>query len=73
MDLLEPIEVRPGVRNGKPCIVATRITVHDIVRVPRRWNSEAEILADFPELRRDHIRAARVVAAGRERRLAASA
>ena len=49
MDLLEPIEVRPGVRNGKPCIVATRITVYGIAG----GMSEGEILADFPVAGRD--------------------
>ena len=73
MDLLELIEVRPGVRSGKPCIVGTRITVYDVLEYLAGGMSEDEILSDFPELRREHIRAALAFAAGRERRLAASA
>ena len=61
----------PGVRSGKPCIAGTRITVTDMLEYLAGGMTEAEILADFPHLRSEHIRAALAFAAARERRLAA--
>ena len=66
------ISISPGVRSGKPCIRGTRITVYDILEYLAGGMSEAEILADFPDLRPEHIRAALAFAAARERRLATS-
>lgn len=71
MNLDELITVTPGVRSGKPCIAGTRIAVHDILEYLAGGMSEDEILADFPSLRREHIRAALAFAANVERRLAA--
>lgn len=68
----EYISITPGVRSGKPCIRGTRITVYDILEYLAGGMSEAEILADFPDLRPEHIRAALAFAAARERRLATS-
>lgn len=65
------ITVTPGVRSGKPCIVGTRITVSDVLEYLAGGITEAEILAEFPSLRAEHIRAALAFAAARERRLAA--
>jgi uncharacterized protein (DUF433 family) len=66
------ITITPGVRSGKPCIRGTRITVYDILEYLAGGMSEAEILADFPDLRPEDIRAALAFAAARERRLAGS-
>ena len=66
----EFVTVVPGVRSGKPCIAGTRITVTDILEYLAGGMTEAEILADFPDLRSEHIRAALAFAAARERRLA---
>ncbi|MDP1524360.1 MAG: DUF433 domain-containing protein [Rhodocyclaceae bacterium] len=71
MNLDELITVTPGVRSGKPCIAGTRITTFDILEYMAGGMSEEEILADFPVLRREHIRAALMFAANSERRLAA--
>ena len=60
----------PGIRSGKPCIKGTRITVTDILEYLAGGMTEEQILADFPDLRPDHIRAALAFAAARERRLA---
>jgi uncharacterized protein (DUF433 family) len=65
------ITVTPGVRSGQPCIAGTRIAVYDILEYLAGGMSEQEILADFPGLRSEHIRAALIFAANRERRLAA--
>ena len=44
------ITIVPGVRNGKPCIKGTRITVADVLEYLAGGMTEAEILADFPAL-----------------------
>lgn len=54
----ELIDVRPGVRSGKPCFVGTRIAVDDVVAYLASGMSIDEIRADFPELAEAHIRAA---------------
>jgi len=69
MDWQERITVTPGVRSGKPCIRNTRITVYDVLEYLAGGMSEDEILADFPDLTRDDIRACLSFAAARERRL----
>ncbi len=71
MNLDEMITITPGVRSGKPCIVGSRITVYDILEYLAGGMNEQEILEDFPSLRREHIRAALMFAANREKRLAA--
>ncbi|MDH4074909.1 MAG: DUF433 domain-containing protein [Acidimicrobiia bacterium] len=70
MSLLDLIDVRPGVRSGKPCFVGTRITVYDVLEYLAAGMSGDEIVEDFPELTADHVRAALEFAALRERRLA---
>lgn len=67
------ITVTPGVRSGKPCLAGTRITVQDVLEYLASGMTEAEILADFPSLTPDSIRAVLSFAATRERRLATPA
>jgi uncharacterized protein (DUF433 family) len=67
------IAVDPDVRGGKPCIRGTRIAVYDVLEYLAGGMSEDEILADFPDLVREDIRACLAFAADRERRLASSA
>jgi uncharacterized protein (DUF433 family) len=66
------ITVNPGIRSGKPCIIGTRITVYDILEYLAGGMTEDEILADFPDLSREDLRATLAFAAARERRLAHS-
>ena len=73
VDLLSLIEVRDGVRGGKPCFVGTRITVYDVLEYLAGGMTSADIVRDFPELTEDHVRAAIEFAAVRERRLATPA
>ena len=68
----EHISVNPAVRNGKPCIQGTRITVYDVLEYLAGGMSEDEILADFPDITREDIRACLAFAAARERRLSNS-
>lgn len=68
----ERISVNPAVRSGKPCIRGTRITVYDVLEYLAGGMTEDELLADFPDLTRDDIRACLAFAAARERRLSNS-
>jgi uncharacterized protein (DUF433 family) len=68
MNLLERIAVDPAIRFGKPCVRGTRISVGDVLGYLAGGMSEAQILADFPQLTRDDVRACLAYAAERERR-----
>ncbi len=70
MDYRERITIEPEKRGGKPCLRGLRITVYDVLDYLAGGMSEDEILADFPDLEREDIRAALAFAADRERRLA---
>ena len=69
MNCLKRITLEPGKRGGKPCIRGLRITVYDVLEYLASGMTEAEILADFPNLEREDIRAVLAFAAERERRL----
>lgn len=69
MDYQNRITIDPQVRFGKPCVRGTRITVGDVLSYLASGMSEEQILADFPRLSRDDIRACLAFAAERERRL----
>jgi uncharacterized protein (DUF433 family) len=69
MDYAKIITIEPGKRGGQPCIRGLRITVSDVLDYLAGGMSEDEILADFPYLQRDDIRACLAFAADRERRL----
>lgn len=58
MDLTTVIETRPGVRTGKPCFIGTRIAVDDVLDYLASGTTTEEIVADFPELTPQHVRAA---------------
>ena len=69
MDYRGRIGIDPEIRFGKPCVRGTRITVGDVLSYLASGMSEADILADFPQLTRDDIRACLAFAAERERRI----
>jgi len=71
-NLTNRITVESGTRSGKPCIRGLRITVSDVLEYLASGMSEAAILADFPELTIEDIRACLAFAAERERRLLGS-
>jgi uncharacterized protein (DUF433 family) len=64
-DLLARISVDPQVCGGKPCIKGTRIWVALILDLLASGASEAELLAEYPQLRHDDVLAA--IAYGAER------
>lgn len=67
------ITLDPAKRSGKPCVRELRITVYDVLDYLAAGMTEAEILADFPDLTAEDIRACLAFAAERERRLISSA
>ena len=69
MKYSEIITIDPARRGGKPCIRDLRITVYDVLEYLASGMSEEEILADFPDLEREDIRASLAFAADREHRL----
>jgi uncharacterized protein (DUF433 family) len=68
MNPLDRIVVDPTVRFGKPCVRGTRISVGDVLGYLAAGMSNAELLAGFPQLTDDDIRACLAYAAERERR-----
>ncbi|MCA1667941.1 MAG: DUF433 domain-containing protein [Thermomicrobia bacterium] len=63
------ITIEPGKRGGKPCIRGMRITVYDVLSYLAAGMTNQEILADFPYLTEDDIRACLSYAADRERQM----
>lgn len=67
------IVIDPARRSGKPCIRDTRITAYDVLDYLASGMTETQIIADFPELTQEDIRACLIFAADRERRLVGAA
>jgi uncharacterized protein (DUF433 family) len=65
MELEKRITFNPEVCGGRPCIRGMRIRVSDIREMLGQGVPEAEILADFPDLEADDIRACLLYAARR--------
>lgn len=68
MSYRERITMEPGKRGGKPCIRGFRITVYDVLEYLASGMTEQEILADFPDLEPEDIKACLAFAADRERK-----
>lgn len=69
MDYSHLITIEAGKRSGQPCIRGLRMTVQDILEYLASGMSIDDILADFPDLTAEDIRACLAFAADRERRL----
>jgi uncharacterized protein (DUF433 family) len=69
MDYRKIITIEPDKRSGQPCIRGLRMTVQDVLDYLASGMSVEEILADFPDLTEEDIRACLAYAADRERRL----
>ena len=50
MDYRNIITIEPGKMGGKPCICGLRITAYDVLDYLASGMTEAEILADLPDL-----------------------
>jgi len=73
MDYRSIITIESGKRGGKPCVRGLRITVYDVLDYLASGMTETEILADFPYLTAEDIRACLAFAADRERHMMAVA
>jgi uncharacterized protein (DUF433 family) len=69
MDYSKIITTEPGKRSGKPCIRGLRITVYDVLEYLAGGMSQDQLLAEFPELNSDDIRACLAFAADMARRI----
>ena len=69
MDYREYITIDPNKRGGKPCVRGLRITVYEVLEYLASDMTEEQILADFPDLTRDDLKACIAFAADRERKL----
>src|SRR5437667_5769203 len=69
MDYTHLITIDPDKRSGQACIRGLRMTVRDVLEYLAGGMSVDEILADFPDLTAEDIRACLAFAADRERRL----
>jgi uncharacterized protein (DUF433 family) len=58
MTRLERITINPSQCGGRPCIRGLRVRVKDVLDLLAAGVSEQEILADFPYLESEDIRAA---------------
>lgn len=57
MNLLDRITIEPNKCGGRPCIRGMRIRVKDVLDMLADGATPEEILADFPDLEADDIRA----------------
>jgi len=63
------ITIDPARRSGRPCVRDLRITVYDVLEYLAGGMTPEEIVAEFPELTDEDIRACLAFAGDRERRL----
>jgi uncharacterized protein (DUF433 family) len=63
MDYTDRITIEPGKRSGQPCIRGMRITVRDVLEYLAGGMTVPELLADFPELTAEDVRACLAFAA----------
>ena len=59
------IVVNSEILGGKPIIEGTRLSVEHVLGLLASGMSKAEIIADYPELNEENIRAVRAYASGR--------
>ncbi|WP_211249721.1 DUF433 domain-containing protein [Brevundimonas bacteroides] len=68
IDYRQHITIEPGKRGGQATVRGMRITVADVLGWLAEGLSHEEVIADFPELTEDDIRAVLAFAADRQRR-----
>lgn len=71
MDYKQYITIEPEKRGGQPCIRGMRITVQDVLEYLAGGMTMEQVMADFPELTAEDVRACLAYAADRDRRLGA--
>jgi len=62
-ELLKRITTSPEICHGKPCVRGLRYPVEWLLELLSGPTTEAEILADYPDLEPDDLRAAHAYAA----------
>ena len=70
IDYREYIKIEPGKRGGRPCVRGMRIAVEEVLGWLAEGMTPDLIIADFPELTDNDIRAVLAYAADRQRRTA---
>lgn len=73
VDYKKLITLETGKRGGRPTVRGMRIAVADVLGWLASGMSHEEIVADFPELTDEDIRACLAYAADRERRILTAA
>ncbi|MGB0768144.1 MAG: DUF433 domain-containing protein [Phycisphaeraceae bacterium] len=73
MDYRDIITIQPGKRGGRPCIRGMRISVYDILGWLAAGMTNEQIVAEYPELTAEDIRAALAFAADGDRHRIGSA
>ena len=73
MNYQDVITIEDGKRGGRPCVRGLRIAVADVLGWLAAGLPHEHILADYPELTENDIRACLAYAADRERRLVTAA
>lgn len=61
--LLDRITIDPGQAGGRPCIRGMRVRVQDILEMLASGMTSEEVVAEYPYLEPDDVRAALVYAA----------
>jgi uncharacterized protein (DUF433 family) len=69
----ELITIESGKRGGRPCLRGMRISVYDVLGWLAAGMTNEQIIAEFPELTLDDIRASLAYAADRDQHLVGSA
>ena len=72
-DWRDRITIGPGKRGGRPCVRGMRIAAEDVLGWLAEGMTHAQIIADFPELTEEDIRAVLAYDADRQRRTAIAA
>jgi uncharacterized protein (DUF433 family) len=67
MNYKDYITLDPKKRGGKPCVRGLRVTVYEVLEYLASDMTEDEILADFPDLTREDLKACIAFAADRLR------
>jgi uncharacterized protein (DUF433 family) len=73
MSYQDVITIEAGKRGGRPCIRGLRIAVSDVLGWLAAGMTHGDVLAEYPELTEDDIRACLAYAADRERRVVTAA
>lgn len=69
MDYAKYITIDPEIRSGKPCIRGMRVTVSDVLDLLASDMTPEQIVADYPYLTVEDVRACLAFAADRERKI----